>query len=550
MPPARRIALCTLVALVAVTFGRICFADFTWWDDDVTIHHNLAFNPPTMRDAFAYWPHPQTELYVPVVYTAWGLLAFFAWNDTPAPFGIYLNPCVYHVASLLAHMGTVLVVFAILRRLAGRDWAALAGAALYAVHPLQVETVAWATSLKEGLCGLFGMSALWCYLVAAGIPTDRWRRPLAYATAVICLILAELSNPLAVVIPVMAFVLDWVMLRRPLQKVVVRVAPLLLVSVAGAVAAKWVQPGVSAPSIPAWARPLVAGDTVAFYLFKLAFPLHLAADYGRRPDLALARGWLYWTWVIPAVLACAVIIAGRRRRWLAAGALLFVIGAAPVLGFVPFELQQYSTPADRYVYLSMLGPALIVAGWFAAARPQWQYASFGAILAVLALRAAVQCGVWRDDLTLWQHTVRVSPDSYVAHVNLGAAYHRLGLRARAIAEFSKSIRMNPNFFKGHDNLALSLLEEKRDDEAIGEMQEAIRLQDRLQPWQRPRDAAPFYELGSKLAERGRLAEAIVYFQRGVDLDPNYPGGRLTLEQARAKLAATQPATARAGNTLK
>lgn len=543
---ARRAAVWGMVALVILGFGRICSNDFTWWDDNLTIHHNPRLDPPTFRDTLYFWTHREESMYVPVTYTAWALIGIVAWQAQPGPLGATMRPWPYHFASLMAHLATALLVFTILLRLFGRRWAAFAGAAFYAMHPVQVETVAWATSLKEGLCGLFVMLSIWYYLRAIdrreGQPpfSDTARRLMLLVSA-LAMALGQLSNPMAVVTPLICFALDCWIIGRPLGKAARTAGALLLAASIDAIITRLAQPGLAAPHVPFWARPLIATDTLAFYLYKLLIPLRLCTDYARRPDLALASGWVWWTWIFTAAAAGGVAYAGRRRRWAWAAGTIFVAGVAPVLGFVPFDLQQYSTPADRYLYVSMLGPALALAACFATPR---RLAAKGALLAVIGLltiQTAVQCGVWRNDQSLWAWTTAVSPRSFVAQSNYGAYYDRQAglepVRAifylnQAIAHYRRSIDINPDFMKGRENLTSALLRVGQVDQAIVELTELVRREDQRPVNQSNSRAVTRQSLGDLLLSRNRPREALVYLEAARRLDPTLRG----LDQSLAEAA--------------
>src|SRR5437762_2742056 len=133
-----------LAILTLLIFGRIATNDFTYWDDAGTIHHNPRLNPPTPPKVLWYWSHSELGLYIPLTYTVWGVLAAAARLDAPDEFDISLNPLLFHAASLIVHIGSVLLVFQILRKLIGRDGPSFFGALLFAIHPLQTESVAWA----------------------------------------------------------------------------------------------------------------------------------------------------------------------------------------------------------------------------------------------------------------------------------------------------------------------------------------------------------------------------------------------------------------------
>src|SRR4051812_21001123 len=149
---------------VVLVFGRIATNDFTWWDDSGTIHHNPLLNPPTVKNVLWYWSHSDRGLYMPVTFTVWAGIAAIARLQGADEFGISLNPWLFHSASIVVHAGSAMLGFLILRRLIKRDGASLAGAILFAVHPVQVETVAWASGLKDLLCGLFALLAIWEYM--------------------------------------------------------------------------------------------------------------------------------------------------------------------------------------------------------------------------------------------------------------------------------------------------------------------------------------------------------------------------------------------------
>jgi hypothetical protein len=167
-----------LVAAILATFGRIVFNDFVDWDDGKLIYLNPNINNPTWEGLARQWnwKDPNTNsMYDPLVYTTWWALAHVAQLDTSDILGAKLNPQIFHLANLLVHCLTTLVVLEILRRLEMPDWAAGAGAALFALHPLQTEAVAWATGMKDLLGGLLAMLTIWRYLVAQAASGTRRR---------------------------------------------------------------------------------------------------------------------------------------------------------------------------------------------------------------------------------------------------------------------------------------------------------------------------------------------------------------------------------------
>src|SRR6266850_60278 len=206
-----------LVVATILVFGRIATHDFTYWDDSGTIHHNPRLNPPSVKTVGWYWSHSELGLYIPVTYTAWGILASAARLDAPDEFDIALNPWLFHAASLIVHLGSVLLVFRILRRLIGRDGPSFAGALLFAIHPLQTETVAWASGLKDLLCGFFALLAIWEYMKFVDESSER--RRLHYVLAIVAFILSMLSKATGMLTPVLAGIIVYWGLRRPVDVV-------------------------------------------------------------------------------------------------------------------------------------------------------------------------------------------------------------------------------------------------------------------------------------------------------------------------------------------
>jgi hypothetical protein len=268
---------------------------------------------------------------------------------------------------------------------------------------------------------------------------------MTYALATGFLVLALLAKPAAVVVPVMALVIDrlllgrtWGAIARSLALWFVLIVPVMLV-------ARHVQPAAEVTPAPLWARPLVAGDALAFYLGKLVWPVGLSVNYGRSPDAILRSGALYWTWLVPAALAAALAWRWRRgERWLPAAALLFAAGVLPVLGLTTFLYQQFSTVADRFVYLSMFGPAL-AAAWVMSRRWNRGAAALAAVvLIVLGARTASQARVWRDRLTLLAHAVAVTPDYPVARRAYAGALLEENRIAEAIVQLEHVMRVAPD----------------------------------------------------------------------------------------------------------
>jgi tetratricopeptide (TPR) repeat protein len=568
-PPVKRAggrwAPWVLVGLTLLAMGRVVGNDFSGFDDDQTIWRNPRLNPPqfTPEGALWYWSNPHMSLWAPVTYTAWAGLAKATYVESADPNGAHVDPRAFHAGSLLGHVAGVLLVYAILRRLTRRPWAAAAGATVFAVHPLQVEAVAWASGLKDVLAATFSLAALACYLAAvddrgnpgsdddAAPATVRPRRPLAWhALGLLCFALALLSKPSAMVLPLIAGAIDYWVVGRPARRVALAVLPYALLAVPVAIVAKIVQSGAGIPTVPLWQRPVLAGGSLGFYLWKLVAPVGLAFDYGWRPPLVTGRPW--FSALAAASLVVLVVLALTRRRWpgVFAGAVVFVAALLPVLGFTTFTFQYHSTVGDHYAYLAMLGPALAVAWGLARLRRERarQIAAGACVLAAVVWTALSvrQLGYWRDPVTNLERTIAVARCSALASTNLGQIYAERGDVENAERNFRAAAECNPDFVIPHKNLVSLYAFMGRPEDAIREFRALERANALLPDDQRQTFPHDVFLKAGQGAARGRdFRNAERYFEEAARSNPSDPRGAMALEQVRKILsgAATRPTTA-------
>jgi len=473
----RHLIVVLLIVITVAVFWQVRDHGFVW-DDSVNVYENPYLKPVTLSNVLHFWQKPYKRLYIPLTYTIWATIAQFAELPKTDDRGGGFDPRLFHLANLIFHLLSVMVVFAILRMLVRSDWAACGGAMLFALHPVQVEPVAWVTGMKDVLCGLLSLVAVWQYLAyaikttgsakgmrgsrsKASTGTSDWpilrRGGLHFALATAAFVLALLAKPTAVVVPVVAWLLDRFVLRRSTRQSMGVLVGWIAVAAPFIVLTRLVQPGATIQFItPLWARPLVFGDAVAFYVYKLAVPLWLGPDYGRSPELLLRQGWLYLTWILPCGLAVMAWLWRERWPWLVASAGIFVVGVLPVSGLVPFSFQYVSTVADRYLYLSMLGPALALAGFLSQRRGKLVLVVCVLILGVLGITSAIQARVWHDSERLWRHALAVNEGSSTVHYNLGFVLHEQGELAEAIEQYRQAVQIDPAATDAHKRLGKAL----------------------------------------------------------------------------------------------
>ncbi len=447
-----------IAAIVIATLCRLCASNFSWWDDQMTIHQNSMIANPTFASVSFFWKQMTQGLYVPVTFTVWAAIAKIAYVAEPGDEMIYLNPWFFHTANVLLHVGSTLLVFGILRRLFNRVDAALIGALFFGLHPVQVETVGWVSGMKDLLCWFFALAIVSLYLrrvraieSANGSLWKSWELP----ACCVLLVLGILSKPTSMVTPAALLVIDGLLLRRRWIATAIELAPLFLITAAGAWVARIAQYVDSVTPSPIWQRPFIICDNINFYLGKILWPQRLGIDYSRTYEAVMSNPRVYWMWIIPVGLALAILVNLRRRPVLAAGAALFLIGFAPVSGAVTFQMQHISLTTDHYLYFSLLGIAVVIA-WLVSLKPsRATYAIASVLLAALAARAFDQSKTWHDSETLFQSTMAANPNSAVGRNNLAAAYMGGFYPRPEAAEplLEEAVRLKPDFGNAYINLA-------------------------------------------------------------------------------------------------
>jgi Flp pilus assembly protein TadD len=518
------LAALLLVGLTALAYAPALEGGFIW-DDDAYVYEN-----PTLRSAAglrAIWLDPTAnKQYYPLVYTTFWL-EYRLWG---------LDPFGYHLTNLVLHSLSALLVWRLLRLLAVPG--ALLAAAVFALHPVHVESVAWVTERKNVLSGvLYLLSALAYLRYALVSPRRRW----LLAASLALFVLALTSKTVAATLPAAVLLVLW-WKRPPLGlRDGLPLVPFLLLGLGfGLVTAHLERTHVGATGaafdLSFAERVLIAGRVVWFYLGKLLWPAELMFIYPRWSGAALdPRTFAAW---IPPVAALAVLgalwaLRGRLGRGPLVAALFFVGTLFPALGFFNVWPMKYSFVADHFQYLASLGPialasaALVV--WAARAGPAGAVlARATATLVVLALAVTTwQRGhAFADAETVWRDTIAKDPDSWMAHTALGALLEQRGAYTEAESHYRAAIAVKPDFELAQLDLGTTLAKQGRYAEAVPHLAEAIRLE--------PRATRTRIDLGIALTEMGRPEEGIVMLRRAQVDHPDDPA--LYVGFARAELA--------------
>ncbi len=545
-PTARRAWLwgLLLVAGVILAYQPAWRAGFIWDDDDYVTENPLLTAPDGLRRIWFSTDAPSQ--YFPLVYTTLRL-EHALWG---------LNPLGYHGVNIMLHAANALIVWQLLQRL--RAPGAWLAAAIFALHPVQVESVAWVTELKNVQSLFFFLLALlaWMQFVAAtesrpraDFKSDdaeprirsakRFPRWTWYVLALAFHALALFSKTTACTLPAALLLVLWWQHRTITRRRMLEIVPFVLLGIAMGLVSMWWERNRQgtvgqAFALGFWERGLIAGRAVWFYLGKLVWPANLTFSYPRwsiDPSDPLAYLWLAAS---AAVAALIVFVRRHVGRGVEVAALFFVATLSPVLGFIMLYTFLYTFVADHYQYSAMVGPvALAAAGltWgtrkLALAdadggrRVRWAAVALGAMLLVgLATLTWRQARMYRDVETLWQTTIERNPRSFMAYNNLGLLRLNRGEREQAVGLFERALEVEPNFALGHCNLGWALFQLDRLDEATTHFEKALAL------W--PKFPSALNDLGLVALKKGRPDEALRLFRDALAVQPKLTSAEFNL----------------------
>ncbi len=540
-------SLVLVVAGLAV-LGGVRKAGFVW-NDRSTLFGETGEPAPLVNRLSADWRLDSHATYQPMTPSVWTLAQTFAKTHAE-------DPRTFHVLNLSVHLLNAVLVFLILGIVLQGNGAAFLGALLFALHPLQVEPVAYASAFSFVLGSAFALFAIWQYLTYAQSRETRGRsRPIRhYYAATIGFALALLTCPLTIVTPLMAYLLERLLPKKnSLMATRTPAWPLVLwavLAVPQIVLTMGAQNTTAlSAQLPFWIKPVVAADAVSFYLSKIFAPVLIGPDYGRSPTYLISRWWGFVTWILPASLLLVLAYwRSKARRWYMGATMLVIVGVLPTLGFIFFDAQATSTVANRYAYLAMLGPALAAAYTVSMPKKSWLPVAIVASIAAFAYTSNVNIKHWLSDEELWSHAVRVNPSSPVAHQTLGntfrqqgnweqARFHyekvletnalspeihfylgeieRLhGVPKKAVEFYKKTLELDPNYAAAYGRLGLAYLEEGSYDAALDHFKKAVELS--------PDGEEPLRNLGMLYARKGEYAEAIPYLTKALRLGEKEP----------------------------
>ncbi len=480
------------------------------WDDDAYVTNNeLLTAPDGLRRIWFSLDSPSQ--YFPLVYSTFRI-EHALWG---------LNPTGYHWVNLLLHVANALLVWRLLARLhVPGAW--LAGA-IFALHPVQVESVAWITERKNVLMGFFFLLTLLAWVAFVDERTKR--RWCFYGLALILYVLALSAKTTACTLPAALLLILWLQKKPISWQRILQVVPFFFLGLGVGLVTVWWERYHQGTSRTLFAflspieRILIASRAVWFYLSKLIWPSNLTFIYPKW-NISPAHP-LDYAWLLAGIALCAVIYFVRRYvgRSVEVAAALFVATLSPVLGFIMLYTFRYTFVADHYQYLASIGPiALASAGVakladnFKRRRPLILSVAV-CLIVTLALLTWRQAAMYGDIEALWRTTLARNPSCWMAHNNLGIVLFQKGNSDEAIDHYRTTLEMQPDFWDADYNLGIALLKKGQVDEAIVHCSKAVTIA--------PNDPDAQVALGNALLQKERIDDAIVHYQKALSMRPDY-----------------------------
>ncbi|MBW2019207.1 MAG: tetratricopeptide repeat protein [Deltaproteobacteria bacterium] len=574
-----------LILTTLAVFWQVRNHDFVNYDDNIYVTESRHVRNGLTRQG-VIWAFTTTHV---------GYWIPLTWLSHMLDYQLFgSNPGWHHLTSLIFHIANTLLLFLVLKQMTGALFRSAFVAALFALHPLNIESVAWLFERKGVLSTFFWMLTIGAYVRYAKRP-DLHR----YLLVLLFFALGLMAKPMLVTLPLVLLLLDYWPLgrfpfersvgnmnpqicnamnigyeRSPFIRLVLEKMPFFALAAAWSFATFTAAEHVGAlPSLELFPMKVrIANALVSYisYIKKMLWPYHLSVFY---PHPGMLPVWHVASAVLLLLFISYIAIRSwQRQPYVAFGWLWYIGTLVPVIGLV--QVGAFAM-ADRYVYIPLIGLFIMVAWGVSDILTRWQYGkiflaiSAGVVLSVLMVCTWIQVGHWRSSTTLFQHAIHVTDNNYLAYNNLGNALARQGKIDEAIAHYIEALQIRPDYEMAHNNLGVALAKKGRLDEAIGHFSMALCIKpDNIQTHNnmglalslqgkldkavayffealriKPEYAEAHYNLGNALARQGKIKEAISYYEEALRIKPEYAEAHNNLGVALARQGRNKKAIA-------
>jgi tetratricopeptide (TPR) repeat protein len=503
-----------LVVITWLVFGQTIRYDFVNYDDNDYVYANSAITSGLTPQGIIYaftGGHARN----------WHPLTTLSHMLDCQLLGVHAGG--HHFTNIVLHTIAVVLLFLVLKQMTGAIWRSAFVAAIFAIHPLRVESVAWISERKDVLSAVFFMLTLGAYVHFARAPSLG-----RYLTISILFGLGLMAKSMLVTVPFVLLLLDYWPLKRfagglSLKSLILEKVPLFTLSAAAGVATLLLQRSSVADveKLPVVWRIGNGFVSCAIYVKQMIWPMGLAVFYPHPGD-QLPVWKIGLAIVLLGTVSAGTIALRHKRPYLVTGWFWYLVMLVPVIGLIQVGSQAH---ADRYTYLPQIGLYLLVAWAITDAlvsRLQRRILAAAASVVVVALawRAHDQASHWRNGEALWSHALAVTSRNFMAHDGLGNCLANRGRLDEAIDQFQKALNIAPGYPEIETNLILALTKKGRTDEAITHLQAVLK--------QNPNDAQTHYSLGNALRKRGDLASAIAAYEKALSIQGRYPAAHYGL----------------------
>jgi tetratricopeptide (TPR) repeat protein len=501
-----------LILAVLLTYAPVWQAGYIWDDDRLLTGNPCIVGPLGLKEI---WTTSAADICPLVLTTYW--VEHALWGLAPLP---------YHLVNVLMHGACAVVLWRVLRSL--RVQGAWLGAALWALHPVAVESVAWITEMKNTESGLFFLLSILFFVrwLRAKDLNGRTGGGWNYALTLLFAALAMASKSSTVILPVVLCLCAWWMEGRWHWRNVARVLPIFLMSIAASALSIWTLGSqLSKAPAPQWVRTwperlATAGDAIWFYLGKLLWPHPLTTIY---PHWQIdARQRVSYLSLLAVIIILSILWL-KRERWSRAcffAFAYFIAALLPVLGLIDNYVFHFSLVFDHFQYLASIGP-LALAGTaladfsdFIVPKKRWLQCSLCAgLLLIIGMASWQRTWVYESQETLWTDTLAKNPNCWVGHNDLGLVLLNREQVEEALKHFQKALEINPNYVEAHSNLGLALFQKGQVHEAVAQYQKALEIN--------PNSFMGHVNLGNAFFKKGQLDKAVAEYEKASEIDPNY-----------------------------